>query len=101
MEASNQIAAGASVRIQMSLMPWSLDWLSQTLWDLAATSTASVAAAGSASMTVASIMVSSRPHDNECAQRATRRSTVAATSTLSCRVPWAVLRPTQHRTCPA
>jgi hypothetical protein len=83
MEASNQIAAGASVRIQMSLMPWSFDRPNQTLWDRAATSTATAAPSGSASMTAASIMVSSRPHDTECAHRATRASTTATSGGLA------------------
>ncbi len=101
MEASNQIAFGASVRMKMSLMPWSLDWPTHTPCCCSAWRALCSAAAGLAAMMAAAMMFSNRPHDNECAHLVTRQSTAAAVSADSSRVASAVLRPIHGFTSPA
>ena len=77
-EASNQVAEAASVRMWTSLMPWSVDWPTQTPCDSSASRAACSAASGSASIRAAWAICSSWPTTWQCAHRETRRSACAA-----------------------
>ncbi len=101
MDASNQIALDAWVRLWIDLTPWSFDWLNQTPWASSAAATSAAAPSGPAAMIAAWTIASRRANETAWAHLATRRSTTSATSTDTWRVLSAVLRASHGRTSPA